>query len=193
MAEEPETIQTPEAGPGQRANRGQQRRQRSVLQYIVILFAAAFVLLLITFMMERRQYEQQQQESQASIDDLQQQSVSAVQTLKGMTEENTQLREQVEDLQQQIEALEKQLASAKEAQSAVQEQLHAAEKQTEALAWFWELNDAYLRGRLNVCKSIISSMEEAGMVEFLPEENTTGQDYLSPAERYQEIYDIIIK
>lgn len=196
MADEQDVIHTPEAqpAPAKRTSRGQQRRrQRSVIQYIAILFGAAFILLLFTFMMERRQYQQQQQQDQANINDLQQQSVSAVQTLQGMTEENGQLKEQVEQLQQQMEALNEQLASTKDEQSAVQDQLQTEEKRVEAMTWFWELNDAYVRGRLAVCRDMIASMEEAGLVELLPAENTTGTDHLSPAERYQEIHNRVIK
>ena len=109
MAEERSGAQPLEEGRGQQgrtASRGQQsRRQRSVFQYVAILFAAALVLLFYTYMMEQRQFEQLQRENQENIDDLRQ-SVSAVQTLQGMTEENKLLKEQNQELEARLQALE---------------------------------------------------------------------------------------
>jgi len=103
MAEDREELfdQGPAQKPGgapppqaPRVSRGQQRRrQRSVFQYITILFAAALVLLFYTFMMERRQFELRQEENQASLSDLQKESVSAVQRLEGLLEENELLKQ----------------------------------------------------------------------------------------------------
>lgn len=163
----------------------QRRRRNSVFQYIAILFMAAFVLLLYTFMMERRQSQQQ-------IDDLKQ-SASAYQTLQGFISENTQLKQQVQDLKRTRESLESQLKEAVSAQQTASEDLAASEKTTEALSWFWELNDAYVRGRFNQCRELITAMEEVGVAQFLPEENITGTEHLSPAARYEEIRNRVIK
>lgn len=177
-----------------RTNRGQQRRrQRSVFQYITILFAAALVLLLYTFMMERRQFELRQQADQSNISNLQQQSVSAVQTLQGMTEENKQLKDQVSELNEEIKALKGQLADAAGEQTALKDQLQSEEKVSLAMEWFWQLNDAYVRGRLAKCRELIASMEEAGLTELLPGSNSANEDYLSPAERYAEIHNRVVK
>lgn len=190
---EQQTERTPAARPS-RTTRGQQRRrQRSVFQYITILFAAALVLLLYTFMMEHRQYELQQQQNEANISNLQQQSVSAVQTLQGMTEENKQLKDKVSELEGQIKALEQQLSTTETDQTFLQTQLQNAEKVTEAMSWFWQLNDAYAQDRTKECQELISSMEETGLAKLLPAENSTGTDHPAPAERYQEIYNKVIK
>lgn len=177
-----------------RTSRGQQRRrQRSVFQYITVLFAAALVLLLYTFMMERRQFELQQQEDQSNINTLQQQSVSTLQTLQGMTEENKQLKDQVSGLSEEIEALKGQLADAGKDQSSLKDRLQSAEKVSQAMEWFWQLNDAYVRGRLAKCRELIASMEAAGLTGFLPSENSAHEDYLSPADRYAEIHKRVMK
>jgi len=162
----------------------QRRRRNSVFQYIAILFMAAFVLLLYTFMMERRQSKQQ-------IDDLQQ-SVSTVQSLQNLYDENAQLKEETNNLQKQIDALNNQLAGAEEGQGLLQAQIEESEKSVEAMTWFWQLNDAYVRGRLKQCRSLITSMEEAGLPSLLPRENTASEDFLSPADRYQEIYNRVM-
>lgn len=163
----------------------QRRRRNSVFQYIAILFMAAFILLLYTFMMERRQSQQQ-------INDLKQ-SASTVQTLQGLMDENASLKTEVNDLNNRIEYLKSQAAQAAEEQSALDSQLKEREKTTQAMVWFWQLNDAYVRGRFNQCRTLIASMEEAGVIDFLPKENTGSQDFLSPADRYAEIHGRVIK
>ena len=163
----------------------QRRRRNSVFQYIAILFMAAFVLLLYTFMMERRQSKQQ-------IDELQQ-SVSTVQSLQNLYDENARLKEEVNSLQLQINGLENQVADTEEGQAQLQAQLQSMEQTVTAMSWFWQLNDAYVRGRLNQCRSLIASMEEAGVAELLPRENAASQDFLSPADRYAEIHGRVVK
>ena len=163
----------------------QRRRRNSVFQYIAVLFMAAFVLLLYTFMMERRQSQQQ-------IDDLQQ-SVSTVQSLQNLYDENTRLKEQVNELEQQVKSMERQLARAETEQEALAGQAAETEKTVEAMHWFWQLNDAFVRGRTALCRTLITSMEEAGLAERLPRENITGTDRFSPYDRYMEIRDRIIR
>ncbi|NBI08699.1 hypothetical protein D1641_01520 [Colidextribacter sp. OB.20] len=199
MAENFEEL--PAQGPAQESgappplashsSRGQQRRrQRSVFQYITILFAAALVLLLYTFMMERRQFEQQQQQDKADISDLQQQSVSAVQRLEGLLTENERLKQQVQDLQADQSKLEDNISILEDQTIQLQEQLTQV---SQAMDWFWQINEAYARGRNALCKELITSMEAAGLQEHLPRENTTDTDRFSPYDRYMEIRDKIIK
>lgn len=163
----------------------QRRRRNSVFQYIAILFMAAFVLLLYTFMMERRQSKQQ-------IDELQQ-SVSTVQSLQNLYDENARLKEEVNSLQLQINGLENQVADTEEGQAQLQAQLQSMEQTVTAMSWFWQLNDAYVRGRTAQCRTLITSMEEAGLQEALPRENVTGTDRFSPYDRYMEIRGRIVK
>lgn len=158
----------------------QRRRRNSVFQYIAILFIAAFVLLLYTFMMERRQSQQQ-------IDDLKQ-SASTVQTLQGLMDENSQLKEDVNQLKNQIEELNRQLAAAQSEKDEIETQIQAEKNVIQAMSWFWQINDASVRGRLSQCRMLIASLEEAGLADSLPKENTANEDFLSPADRYAEIY-----
>lgn len=166
--------------------RAQQRKKRnSVFRYIAILFAAAFVLLLLTFMMERRQSQQQ-------IDDLKQ-SNSAAQTLQGLIDENGQLKSETDQLEEQIKELQSQLAAAEEEQGLLIAQIQGEESSNLAMEWFWQINDAYVRGRTKLCRELITSLEEARLQEFLPKENSTGTDRFSPYDRYMEIRGKIIK
>lgn len=187
----PGPEQTPSAGdkkadkpltPGQ-----QRRRQKSVFQYIAILFGAAFVLLLFTFLMERRQYQLLQEQNAAQIDDLQQ-SVTAVQSLNSLYEENAALKEQNQDLENKNQTLEEQLTGLEEQVAQLTEQ---AEKSSQALDWFWQIDEAYVRGKYTLCRQLIESLEEAGLKEWLPKESITDNGRFSPYDRYQEIYDAL--
>lgn len=169
-----------------RRRKAQQRRRRnSVFQYIAVLFMAAFVLLLFTFMMERRQSQQQ-------IDDLKQ-SNSAAQTLQGLLDENAALKEQIAETEKQAKDLADQLAAARNERSEVENDLQAEEKAVQAMHWFWQINDASVRGRTALCRQLITSLEEAKLQDYLPKENITGTDRFSPYDRYMEIRGKVIK
>ncbi len=185
--EEPRKDRRPPSSEQEaRRKRTQQRRRRnSVFQYIAVLFMAAFILLLFTFMMERRQSQQQ-------IDDLKQ-SNSAAQTLQGLIDENAQLKTQTDALEDQIKELQDQLAAAEEEYGLLRGQLHGEEKSTLAMHWFWQINEAYVRGKTKLCRELITSMEEQKFQNDLPKENITGTDRFSPYDRYMEIRDKVIK
>ena len=61
--------------------------------------------------------------------------------------------------------------------------------------YFWQINEAYVRGKTTLCKQLITAMESASgqLVENLPKENTTGTDRFSPYDRYMEIRGKVIK
>lgn len=180
---------TPRSAPRRRLagpSRNQRRRQRSVLQYIAVLFCAAFVLLLFTFMMERRQYQQLQEDNR-------QQSVSATQTLNGILEENKQLKEQLAESDVQSKDLADQLAAARDQQKETAEQLQALEKIAPAMDWFWQIDEAYVRGRYAKCRELIASLEEGGLENYLPRESATNNDRFSPYDRYMEIRGKVIR
>lgn len=166
----------------------QKRRQNSVFQYIAILFAAAFVLLLFTSMMERRQFEALQQENQEQIDDLQQDTITAVNSLNSLYAENDKLKEQVAELEQQLE---QQTQSYQSGQATLLQQQEDLEKSLQAMDWFWQIDEAYVRGRYSLCRSLIQNLESTGLVEYLPKESTTANDRFSPYDRFQEIYETL--
>lgn len=174
-----------------RLSRGQQkRRERSVFQYITILFAAAFVLLLLTFLMEKRQYELLQQQNEEQIDDLQQ-SVSAVQSLNDLYNANEMLHQKADELEESVAALEKELAASQAQIKSLSKDKDALARQSQAMDWFWQINEAYVRGKYPLCRSLIDSLVSAGLTEYLPKESITANDRFSPYDRYQEIYDAV--
>ena len=195
MAEERPQVPSPDPAPAPEKGRdprpmthGQQRRrQRSVFQYVAILFGAAFLLLLVTFLMERRQYEQIQEENQAQIDDLRQ-SVSAVQSLEELYSENAALREQVDELETQLEQSQEQAGNLAQTNEALSLQL---ERTGPAMDWFWQIDEAYVRGRYSLCRDLMENLEEAGLAVYLPRESITDNGRYSPYDRYQEIRDAL--
>ena len=146
---------------------------------------AAFVLLLYTFMMERRQSQQQ-------IDDLKQ-SASAVQTLQGLMTSNEELKDQVEDLQRQAEELQQKISQLEQERAAAQQETAEGERSIQALDWFWQINEAYVRGRYTLCRKLIQSLEEANLQDTLPKESITDNERFSPYDRYMEIRGRVIK
>lgn len=177
----PETQKAPEPKKAPAKQGG-----HSVFQYIAILFAAAFALLLFTFVMEKRQNDLLQQQNQEQIDNLQQ-SVSAVQSLDNLYKENAALKDKVDELQTQLIE-----AQAKAAQAEKNTQLQSDFDNTKrAMDWFWQIDEAYVKGKTRLCRSLIQNLENAGLREFLPAESTTENGRFSPADRYQEIYDAL--
>lgn len=187
------SAQAPAPAPMEKPlTRGQQkRRERSVFQYIAILFAAAFLLLLFTFVMEKRQHALLQEQSEEQIDDLQQ-SVSAVQSLSKLYEENAALKEKVEELENQLTEMENSQTNLESMLSTLTIRM---EKTQEAMDWFWQLDEAFVRGRHNLCRDIIATMEDvtygSALKEYLPRESATNNGRFSPYDRYQEIYDAV--
>lgn len=167
-----------------------QRRQQSAMRYITILFAAAFVLMLFTYLMERRQNEVLMQENQEQIEDLQQ-SVSAVQSLKNLYAENDALKEQLAQLEEKNSRLETEKNTLSGHITNVELNLSNAKKGLQAMDWFWQIDEAYVRGRYALCRSLIQSLDAAGLTENLPRVSITENDRFSPYDRLREIRDIV--
>jgi len=177
----------------------QHGRKRSAFQYIAVLFAAAFLLLLYTFLMERRQHELLQEENREQISDLRR-SVSAVQTLENLYRENEALKEQVDELEAQAAHLDEQLREEMDRALGLVKDVNSLERTLEqtgrAMDFFWQIDEAYVRGRYTLCRDLIGRMEEVSgeeppLKDYLPETSSTGTDRSSPAQRYQEIFDAL--
>ena len=161
------------------------KKQQSVLVYLVILFAAAFLLMAMSYLMQRRS-------SDATIEDLRE-SVTAMQSVGDIQTQNETLRQQVADLEAQLEEAQRELEGLQtltENLTVMQEQL------TKAMDLFWQIDEAYVRGRWTLCRELIERMEDvsagSALKESLPRESTTNNDRFSPADRYQEIYDAVM-
>ena len=192
MAEEKKVEAAPEqSSPAKRQRTSpKQRRQQSAMRYITILFAAAFVLMLFTYLMERRQNEALMQENQEQIEDLQQ-SVSAVQSLKNLYAENDTLKEQIAQLEEKASRLETEKNTLSGHVTNVELNLANAKKGLQAMDWFWQIDEAYAKGRYALCRSLIKSLDEAELTAYLPTESITDNGRFSPADRLAEIRDVL--
>ena len=190
MADEKQVESTADqsAAPKRPRTSPQKRRQQSALRYITILFAAAFVLLLFTYFMERRQTEALMQENQQQIESLQQ-SASAVQSLKNLYAENDALKEKVAALEEKNARLETEKNSLSGHITNLELNLANAKKGLQAMDWFWQIDEAYAKGKYALCRSLITSLDEAELTAYLPTESITDNGRFSPADRLAEIRD----
>ena len=161
-------------------------KQQSVLIYLVILFAAAFLLMALSYFMQRRT-------SDATIEGLRGQSVCAMQSVEDIQEENETLKQQVADLEEQLEEAQRELDGM---QDTLDTLTVREEKLIQAMDLFWQIDEAYVRGRYSLCRTLIAQMEDttqgSALKEYLPTETTTDTERFSPADRYQEIYDAVM-
>ena len=188
----PPPGEAPEGKTRRASQRQQKRRRSSVFQYIAILFAAAFVLLLFTYVMERRQNEQRELENQEQMENLDQERVSAVQTLQGLYDENDTLKAQVEELEKELAAAH---AEADDASAAATLAENSLTKTAAAMDWFWQLDEAYVRGRTSLCRQLLEAMEADQadpLTNYLPRESVTDTDRFSPYDRYMEIREKVL-
>ena len=79
-------------------------KRNPVLFYLMILFAAAFLLLLMSFLMQHRA-------NQEAMNNLQETSNSAVESLENKLKENEELKAQVDQLEEENQQLAQQLES----------------------------------------------------------------------------------
>lgn len=189
----PEQESKPE--PEKKPEHSHKHRQKSVFQYITILFAAAFVLLLYTFMMERRQNDILQQQSNDKLNQLQQQSISAVQSLDNLYKENGELKQSVDYLQEQVAQLEQEKLKLDQDLAAAQDTNQWQQRSAEAMDWFWQVDEAYVRGKYSLCRTLMRHLEDTGdgdpLKNYLPQESATKNGRFSPYHRYEEIYNAL--
>ena len=69
--------------------------------------------------------------------------------------------------------------------------LDKAQKGLSAMDWFWQIDEAYAKGRYALCRSLITSLDEAGLTEYLPKASITENDRFSPYDRLAEIREIV--
>lgn len=189
----PEQESKPE--PEKKPEHSHKHRQKSVFQYITILFAAAFVLLLYTFMMERRQNDILQQQSNDKLNQLQQQSISAVQSLDNLYKENEELKQSVDYLEEQVSQLEQEKLKLDQDLAAAQDTNQWQQRSAEAMDWFWQVDEAYVRGKYSLCRTLMRHLEDTGdgdpLKNYLPQESATKNGRFSPYDRYEEIYNAL--
>lgn len=177
-----QTEKAPEKPPAYIPPATREKRQRSVVHYIAILFAAAFLLMMMAYLMDQRQNEAMNDLNQ-SLSGLQE-SLSDQNSLQDIYEDNMELIQQVGQLEEQVKQLE-------ENNQELSSQLSDQEKASQAMDWFWQIDEAYVLGRYSLCRELIQEIQDAGLVDYLPKESITDNGRFSPSGRYQEIYDAL--
>jgi len=177
-----------ERGPGDLQHQAEHARSRPrpphILSYLVILFAVAFLLLLMAFFQQRR--------AASETSDALKQSVSAVQSIQQVMDDNRALTEENAALKAQVDRLTQANGGLADDLSGAQTALDQARQEEQAMQWFWQIESAYVKGRWSLCRDLIDLFQaENGLVEALPEENTTGTSRFSPAARYAEICEAL--
>ncbi len=160
---DPQTQNAPQAGgPPKEERPGQQwRRRQSVVLYITILFAAAFALLLMTYAMDQRRSNETLGDLTSSVSDLKD-SLSGMQTAQSALEENGALKNEIQDLQEQIDTL---LGTIDSLTAAGEQQGQVLERTKEAMDYFWQIDEAYVRGRYSLCRDLIAVLEDTSSGE----------------------------
>ena len=156
-------------------------RRINVMGYLAILFVVAFLLLGFAYL--------QQQRINKETTDALKDSSSAFQSIQQLMEENEQLKTQVGEL-------EGRLSDTEEALDASERRAASQEASVKAMDYFWQIDEAYVRGRYSLCRDLIAVLEdtssgEAPLKSYLPQESYTDNGRFSPADRYQEIWDAL--
>ena len=164
--------------------------RRSVTNYISVLFGAAFFLLLLTFLMEQRASQSIIDGLTTSISNLKE-SNSAMESVDALYQKNSELNEDVIAFQASVKALEEEVAALESQLETSTTELQAFTDSQAAMDWFWQLNEAFVRGRNSTARKLIREMETLELVDDLPIESVTDNHRFSPADRYTEIYNIL--
>ena len=114
--------------------------------------------------------------------------MTAVQSLTNLTQENAELKEKAQDLEEENQSLSQENQLLREQVENLTDNL---DKTSQAMDWFWQIDEAYVRGKYTLCRELMDSLEEAGLKEALPRESVTDNGRFSPYDRYQEIYDAL--
>lgn len=142
-----------------------------IISYMVILFLTAFLLLIVSYFMQQRQSDRE------VITGLQNSGTSATQTIHNVLERNQQLLDDNKELREQLEA--------------EQERGEAQEHQLLAMDWLWRIQREYYRGRHSVARELIRAFEATGLADSLPTQPLVDEEYRTPVEQYQTIYNAL--
>jgi len=154
-------------------------KKNSVLFYLMILFAAAFLLLLLSYFMQQRA-------NQEALDDLEQTSNSAVESLENLIAERDALKLQVSALEAERDTLQAEWEASADTAQKARDGLMAAMDQVDALNKLNQLRTLYNQRRYSQARTLLAEWEAAapGALEASLQ---AVSDAMGPAER--ELYD----
>lgn len=151
-------------------------RRINVMGYLAVLFVVAFLLLGFAYL--------QQQRINKETTDALKDSSSAFQSIQDLIAEN-------ETLRQKVDQLEEELDIARTSAQTTDAALTDARAAVAAMDYFWQIDEAYVRGRYTLCRQLIQALKDSGYEGALPDAKATDNDRFTPAARYAEIYDAL--
>ncbi len=159
----------------------EKKKNSAVINYISILFMAAFLLMMMTYLMEQREAAEILQGLRSSV--------SAMQSVEELYEENTELKEELTNAQRDLLSAQEEVEELSTELQDMEEQmaLSLAEWEQESLAldWFWQVKSAYLLQEYDLCAELIEEMGE--LYKHLPTVSKTANDSYSPAHLFLTI------
>lgn len=167
---EQEHNQTPAAPSGRGSG------NKPVVVYILVLFIAAFLLMALSLLMHQRSNEEAIGELKDSISAMREAQIG---------------QDRISELEQALEEAQEAAAVFQDANETSRNQAshleHVLEQTQEAMEWFWQLNESYLEHDLEMCRTILETMEENAESPL--------SEYLTPlaAERYREIQTAVVE
>ena len=165
------------------------KERTHILSYILILFIAAFFLMALSFLSHQRSNEQVLGQLSTSF--------NALENLQTALEENVRLEGQIDVQRIQIEELEEDLESIQESleqmtgeRDALQQNLTDLQSRIAAMDALAQLQQLYISGDLETCRSVIVDMEATGLDKLLPAEASAAGG-AAPAQLYQQLKDLV--
>lgn len=155
------------------------KKSAPVVNYIALLLMAAFSLLLMTYLMEQR-------ESAEILDGLRN-SVSAMQTVEDLYEENADLMEEIIRLREELLKEQQAHVLLQRDMEDLEEEHYVFQLGITAMDWFWQINEAFVKNNKELVLELMEEMEQRHLNSFLPTENISETERFSPAHRYAEI------
>lgn len=149
--------------------------KKPVVVYIMVLFIAAFLLMSLSFLMHQR--------SNSEVLGQLETSVSALQTIQAVQDENLQLQEELTQAQEYQESLKSDLASR-------EMEIILLQDRQNAMLSLYTLMQQYANGEYDACRQTVQDMENSGAAALLSDLDLSAAT--DPAQRYQELKEAIM-
>lgn len=156
----------------------EKKKNSAVINYISILFMAAFFLMMMTYLMEQREAAEILQGLRSSV--------SAMQSVEELYEENLDLKEELTNVQRDLLTAEQEVeelgADLLDMEAQLAQSQEDWENESLALDWFWQVKSAYLLEEYDLCRELIVEMGDLN--KYLPTVSRTSNDSFSPAHLF---------
>jgi len=187
---------------------------RYIIQYTLILLCGALVLILLSYLSNQQQWARENQQQWADMQEEHNQfSVSALQSIQSLLEENARFEEENAQLQQALDAVRSERdavlagkeetdvlnialqGSLEDAGNETAKAIREAEKQRQALEYLWRADVLVTARRLTAARELLTEMRALGLPDHLPKDALEGIETadISPAEEYERLAEMLIE